>query len=142
MSQLYSRYKFGCNYMSEYFFRKVAESFLMEERAVLYGASTPTMPITVNWRGIPYPGFLQPCPLRPEIVYVVKSPQMTQGFMDALRELDAGRPDLVADDSLELDRREFFLRRTGDRLEGLRVDDVVYLTELLGREAFDKINNS
>jgi len=67
---------------------------------------------------------------------------MTQGFMDALRELDAGRPDLVADDSLELDRREFFLRRTGDRLEGLRVDDVVYLTELLGREAFDKINNS
>ena len=128
--------------MSEYFFRKVAESFLMEERAVLYGASTPTTPITVNWRGTPYPGFLQPCPLRPEIVYVVKSPQMAQEFMDALRELDAGRPELVADDSLELDRREFFLRRTGDRLEPLQDADTSYLVWLLGRDAFEEIHNS
>jgi hypothetical protein len=92
-------------------------------------------PVTIYWRGSVYVGHVQEIApeYSEEIVFLSKSfKPVAQKFVDAIKK-DPDRIDLHADDSLELIGRYHVVRRLGNRLTSLTLEQAKYMSKRMLR---------
>jgi DNA polymerase elongation subunit (family B) len=93
-------------------------------------------PATIQWRGNIYVGHVQEIApeYSEEIVFLSKSfKPVAQKFVDTIKELDPDRVYLHADDSLELTGRYHLVRKLGNRLTSLTLEQARYMSKRMLR---------
>lgn len=106
---------------------------ILEQEKLLRSCNYPEpIGVIVKWDDISYIGSIQEIvpELSKEIVLLSKSQYvLPDKLMNAIRELDKGRLELVVDSSLDLIGRQHILRRLDNRLTNMTEEQTKYMIE-------------
>lgn len=111
---------------------EMARSILEQEKLLRSSNYPEPIGVIVKWDDIPYIGSIQEIvpEFSKEIVLLSKSQYvLPDKLMDAIRELDKGRLELVVDSSLDLIGRQHILRRLDNRLTNMTEEQTKYMIE-------------
>lgn len=109
---------------------QVAINYLAQEKQTLTRNVPPAIATLIEWRSQTYIGSIQEVASKysKEIVLLSKSSQpIPEELIKALAELDKGRLNLSAETTLDLEGRLYVLRRVGDILQQMTVDQLDYV---------------
>jgi hypothetical protein len=107
--------------------------YILGQEKILKTLNFPApISVLVTWNGDIYLGSIQKVALEfsDEIVVLSKTThRLPNDLVSAIRKLDTGRLDLVAEDSLDLDGRQHILRIVGNELVYMTHEQTKYITE-------------
>lgn len=120
--------------------KEIAENLLKLEREKSRFTFPPAEGIILQWRNEFYFGSLQKIEpeFSPEIVLLSKTTQpISRKLLEAILKIQPKRPQLIADNDLDLEGRLHILRRVGERLIKCTPEQTRYLLQRLPPKIFE-----